>query len=159
MACLKREKAVYSQYIHLCLLLCRHSINSCWRNEIGGHSKNWTCGYSLTETIVLFSRVWEKAVLTLLSYFMKYPLHCVCISHVSFMLKKKNVLVWSRCHLMLAGFCLHHNHEHDLSLADDFQPWENNKKFLVLGYSRIFHNVYNEITSVLSFYGNGSECH
>ena len=43
----------------------------------------------LTEVDVLFSKVREKPILILLTLLHEGPLHCVCISYVSFMWEKK----------------------------------------------------------------------
>lgn len=47
----------------------------------------------LTEVVVLFSKVREKPILILLTLLHEGPLHCVCISCVSFMWEKK--VLWS----------------------------------------------------------------
>lgn len=49
----------------------------------------------LTEVVVVFSKVREKLILTLLALFYEGHLQCICISYVNFMLEKKKGVLWS----------------------------------------------------------------
>lgn len=93
-ACKEKKKP----YVPMQTPVADISINICWVKESGGHSEDWAWGDSSYWSSFLFSGVWGKAVLIFFLCFMKDPLHRVCISYVSFMLKKKCVGVVPCCH-------------------------------------------------------------
>ena len=74
----------------------------------------------LTEVDVLFSKVREKPILILLTLLHEGPLHCVCISYVSFMWEKKGAVVPFTLSFYVAVSLLSPpSHEHYLLMTDE----------------------------------------